>query len=273
MFFHDFYALCSFRIIPYCLLSFPLSFVRRRLREKLGAGSIRLSKVNVSHHHITAAEYCILRRMSKSFWAIIAAIIVIFGGILFFKGRANAPTNASGKPGSHLIGTSPAGVTLVEFGDYQCPYCGQFSPVVKQVQQKYNDKIVFQFRNLPLSQVHQNAFAAARVAEAAGLQGKYWQMHDLLYENQSAWSESSNAQDVFNQYASALKLNVNQFKIDAASSQVNDAINKDIADFLKTGNEESTPTFLLDGKKITPDFTIDTFSKYIDAELKAKSQS
>jgi protein-disulfide isomerase len=209
--------------------------------------------------------------MSKTFWAVIAIIVVVFGGILFFKNnKAGAPTNSSGQPTNHVIGNSPSGVTLVEYGDYQCPYCGQFYPIVKQVQQKYNDTVVFQLRNLPLSQVHKNAFAAARAAEASGLQNKYWEMHDVLYQNQNAWSESSNATSYFEQYATGLGLNVTQFKADSASSKVNDLINADISTFLKTGNEESTPTFLLDGKKITPGYSVETFSKYIDAELKAK---
>ncbi len=217
---------------------------------------------------------CILLGMNKGFWAIIAVIVVIFGGILFFKkDKAAAPASNGAKASSHTIGTSPAGVTLVEYGDYQCPYCGQFYPIVKQAQEKYNDKIVFQFRNLPLSQLHKNAFAAARAAEAAALQGKFWEMHNILYEQQNTWSQSSSAADIFDQYATQLNMNMTQFKKDAASAKVNDTINADIQAFLKTGNEESTPTFLLDGKKITPGYSIEAFSKYIDAELKAKSSS
>ncbi|HSW66925.1 MAG TPA: thioredoxin domain-containing protein [Bacillota bacterium] len=212
--------------------------------------------------------------MNKGFWAIIAVIVVIFGGIVFLKdNKAAAPTNSSAKPTSHTIGTSPAGVTLVEYGDYQCPYCGQFYPVVKQVQEKYNDKIVFQFRHLPLSQLHKNAFAAARAAEAASLQGKFWEMHNLIYEQQNTWSQSGDAAAIFVQYATQLNMNITQFKKDAASSKVNDTINADIQAFVNTGNEQSTPTFILDGKKITPGYSVEAFSKYIDDELRAKASS
>lgn len=212
--------------------------------------------------------------MNKTFWAIIAVIVVVFGGILLFNGReASAPAGGGkGTPTNHVTGKGASGVTLVEYGDYQCPFCGQFYPIVKAVQQKYDAQIFFQFRNLPLLQVHQNAFAGARAAEAAGLQGKFWEMHDLLYENQNTWGQSSNAQTYFEQYAGQLGLNLPQFKTDAASRKVNDLINADIAAFTKTGNPESTPTFFLDGKKIQPS-SVDDFSKLIDAEITTKHKS
>ncbi len=212
--------------------------------------------------------------MSKTFWAVIAIIVIIFGGIVLFKGNKDDSgiNTAATKPTNHLIGNTSSKVKLVEYGDYQCPYCGQFYPIVKQVQQKYNDQIAFQFRNLPLNQRHKNAFAAARAAEAAGIQGKYWEMHDALYQNQQTWGEADGAQSIFEQYAQQLGLNVTKFKSDSASNAVNGTINADIQAFLKTGNVESTPTFLLDDKKITPGYSVDQFSKYIDAELKAKGQ-
>jgi protein-disulfide isomerase len=212
--------------------------------------------------------------MSKTFWAIIAVIVVIFGGILLLNDRkAAAPTSSKGAPTNHVLGEGQAGVTLIEYGDYQCPFCGQFYPTVKAVQQKYNTQIRFQFRNLPLLQIHQNAFAGARAAEAAGLQGKFWEMHDLLYQNQTSWSDNGNAQAIFEQYASQLGLNVSQFTRDAKSGKVNDLINADIAAFNKTGNAESTPTFFLDGKKVQPGATVEDFSKLIDAAIAAKSKS
>lgn len=210
--------------------------------------------------------------MSKAFWAAIAAVIVIFGGILLFKGDdANAPSAANGKPTNHLIGNGKTGVVLVEYGDYQCPFCGQYYPLVKQVQQKYNDQITFQFRNLPLLQIHQNAFAGARAAEAASLQGKFWEMHDMLYENQEAWSSSPKVLTVFEGYAKKLGLDTNKFKKDFASAAVNDSINADVVAFDRTKQEKSTPTFFLDGKKINPS-SVDEFSKLIDGAIAAKSK-
>jgi len=212
------------------------------------------------------------RGMSKTFWAIIAIIVIIFGGIVVFH-KDNTPSSTThAKPTNHVEGQGKTGVTLVEYGDYQCPSCGQFYPIVKQIQQKYNDQIQFQFRNLPLLQIHQNAFAAARAAEAADKQGKFWEMHDILYENQTAWSESSNANAYFDQYAARLGLNTAQFKKDAASSATNDIINADINEFNKTKEDMATPTFFLDGKKIQPT-SVDEFGKLIDAAIKSKQKS
>ncbi len=212
--------------------------------------------------------------MSKPFWAIIAVIVVLFGGILLFKGdKANAPTSSSAKPTSHIMGSDSSGVTLVEYGDYQCIFCGQYYPVVKEISEKYKGQIIFQFSNLPLSEVHRNAFAAARAAEAAGLQNKYWEMHDLLYENQSTWSESNKAQDYFDQYARQLGLNLETFKKDASSSKVNDFINADLAAFNKLGLRKSTPTFVLNGKQIVPDDTVESFSTFIDEAIAKKAEA
>ena len=128
----------------------------------------------------------------------------------------------------HVEGNTKSGITLVEYGDYQCPFCGQYFPIVKQVQAEFNDQIAFQFRNFPLVSVHQNAFAGARAAEAAALQGKFWEMHDLLYQNQSQWSEGGDPTSFFKQYALQLGLNVDQFNKDYASTKVNNAINADM---------------------------------------------
>jgi len=221
--------------------------------------------------------------MSKQFMAILAAIIVILGGIFYFSGHKSNGGNggsskSSSQPTSHVEGSTSSGVKLVEYGDYECPYCGQFYPVVKQVVDQYKDKIQFQFSNLPLSQIHKNAFAGARAAEAAALQNKFWEMHDKLYENQdpngaSGWVASSDPlNQYFTGYASSIGLNVTQFKQDFASTKVNDAINADIAAFKKTGLDESTPTFFLDGKQIHPGYSATDFQKAIDAELKAKGK-
>lgn len=218
--------------------------------------------------------------MSKQFWIALAVIAAILIGIVVVTNHSK-PTTASGKPTSHLQGTSPDNVTLVEYGDYECPVCETFYPTVKQVAAKYSGKIVFQFRNLPLTSIHPNAFAAARAAEAAGLQGKYFEMHDLLYENQNSWVSASQPLTFFDTYAKSLGLNVSQFDKDYASEAVNDAINSDLSAFDATGDEKATPTFYLDGKKLdntqlinsSNQPTIDAFSKVIDAELAKKTSS
>ena len=222
--------------------------------------------------------------MTKSFWAILAVIAVILGGI-FVVSNNNKDTGA--KTGSaavtkHITGKGTSGVTLQEYGDYQCPICGTFYPTVKQIEDKYKDQIYFQFSNLPLTSLHPNAFAAARAAEAAGLQGKYFEMNDLLYTNQQVWSGSRSAETIFTGYAQQLGLNTAQFKTDFASTKVNTAINADVAAFKKTGNDQATPTFFLDGKKLDNGAlfddknqpSVEKFSALIDAAIakKAKQQ-
>ena len=210
--------------------------------------------------------------MSKAFWAIIAVIVVVFGAIVLFKDdKAGAPGGNNAKATNHIYSQGSTGVTLVEYGDFQCPACATFEPTVAQVREKYKDKITFQFRHLPLLQIHKNAFAAARAAEAASMQGKFWEMHDALYAGQPSWESTDSPQTFFESYAKQIGLDVNKFKTDAASSAVNDTINADLAAFDATGESKGTPTFLLDGKKITVDNTVDAFSKLIDERIAAKA--
>lgn len=204
--------------------------------------------------------------MNKRFWMVVGVVVLLVGGFMLFKSDQAKSPSAGQKPTSHIIGATQKNVTLLEYGDYQCPFCGQYYPLVQTVVAKYQNDISFQFRNLPLLQVHQNAFAAARAAEAADKQGKFWQMNDKLFTNQSDWSNSDNANTIFDSYARELGLDVTQFKKDFASKEVNDRINADIAAFKKTGEEISTPSFFLNGKLIKPT-SVDEFSKLIDAEI------
>ena len=218
--------------------------------------------------------------MDKRFLAIVGVIVVLFVGIVLVSNKKNN-TKTSGNANqatNHVIGATNAKVTLIEYGDYECPVCEGYFPVVQQVQQKYNDTVKVQFRNLPLSQIHPNAIAGARAAEAADMQGKYWAMHDQLYGavNWNQWSTSSNPEPLFWNYAKQLGLNVSKFKTDFASSTANDRIQADLAAFAKTGQQESTPTFYVNGKYVansqfvdsSGNPSIDSFSKILDTALK-----
>lgn len=208
--------------------------------------------------------------MSKQFWAVIAVIAIVFIGIFMVGGNKKSDTNSKNSSASggtqHVTGKGTTGVTLVEFGDYQCPYCGQYFPTVKEVVAKYGDQITFQFKNFPLTSVHQNAFAAARAAEAAGLQGKFWEMNEILYSTQSSWSEQTDPTPIFAQYAQQLGLNVDQFKKDSSSSKVNDLINADMAEGTKL-KVTGTPAFFINGEKIDVSNSVESFSKAIDAAI------
>lgn len=210
--------------------------------------------------------------MDKRFIGVLVAIVVILGGIFFITNdnKANAPSGA-GALTKHVTGQGKSGVTLVEYGDFQCPACYQYHPAVKQVIEKYKDQITFQFRNFPIFSAHPNALAAARAAEAADLQGKYWEMHDILYQQQQTWSSIQNPQPQFEVYARQIGLNVEKYKTDFKSSLVNNRVQAD----LKEGERlkvDSTPTFFLDGKKIsTPQPTLEAFSKVIDTAIEQKT--
>lgn len=223
--------------------------------------------------------------MERRFLGILAGLVLIFVGIAVFGGGSK--DNNSNKPGtsseatSHIEGQGSKQVTLVEYGDYQCPVCLVYYPVIKDVFAKYQQDIYFQFRNLPLVSSHPNAFSAARAAEAADLQGKFWEMNDMLFQNHDSWASSSNPLSLFVQYAQKISLNTDQFKKDFASSVANDRINADLAEFKKTGQAQATPTFFLDGKVLdnkslsdpkTGIPSVDKFSQIIDAEIAQKSK-
>lgn len=224
--------------------------------------------------------------MDKRFLAILAALVVIFGGIFIFAQKSNEPSGVKGSattsPSNHVIGEGAKNVTLVEYGDYQCQVCLAYEPTVVQVKSAYAKDIKFQFRHLPLTSTHPNAFAAARAVEAAGLQDKFWEMHQTLYNitNWQGWTNSSSPRELFNIYAQNIGLDMNKFQADYASEQVNNTIKADLEEFSKTGQQMATPAFFLNGqfienKKLSGDDNRAQFEKFkelIDAEIAKQSQ-
>jgi len=219
------------------------------------------------------------QNMDKRFWAIIGVIVVIFGGIVALHGKSDdGSSHHSTQATKHFTGDLSSKVTVQEYGDYECPVCESYFSTVEQVEQKYNDSVKFQFSNLPLLQIHPNAFAGARAAEAADIQGKFWQMHNMLYQSQnwSEWSTASDPKPYFWTYAKQLGLNVDKFKTDFASSKVNNRVNADISAFKATGQQESTPSFFINGKYYANSNFVDSsgnpslaaFSQVIDKALK-----
>jgi len=214
--------------------------------------------------------------MSKQFAAILAVIILAFGGIILISSHKSSSSSNSKTSTTtatnHVMGSTSTGVRLVEYGDFECPYCEQYYPTVKAVTTEFKDQIEFQFRNFPLVNVHQNAFAGARAAEAAALQGKYWEMHDALYEpsNWQVWSTSNNPTVQFKQYAAMLGLNAAKFASDFASTKVNDTVRADMDEGNRL-NIQGTPTFFLDGKQVTVANDQAAFEKVIKAEIAKKA--
>lgn len=192
--------------------------------------------------------------MDRRLFAILAGIALIFIGIFIFTGGDKSTDkgkgNSQAKPTSHVYGEGKKGVTFTEYGDFQCPACLAYYPVVSQVVETYKKDIFFQFRHLPLIQIHPSAFAASRAAEAASYQGKFFEMYNQLYspDNWQNWTKSQRPKTLFDTYAKNIGLNMEQFNADYGSTKVNNAINADLAAFDKTKATKSTPTFFINGK-------------------------
>jgi protein-disulfide isomerase len=150
----------------------------------------------------------------------------------------------------HTEGPADAPLTLVEYGDYQCPYCGAAYPVVKRVQKKLGKKLRFVFRNFPLTQAHPYALIAAEAAEAAALQGKFWEMHDLLFEQQ-AFLEP----DIFSSWAKKIGLDLERFGNDIKQAAVEKRLQEDRQSGIRSG-VNGTPTFFINGTRYdgSPDY-------------------
>ena len=160
-----------------------------------------------------------------------------------------------------------AGVTLIEYGDFQCPACASYAGVVKELASTFPNELRIVYRHFPLTQIHRNALPAARAAEAAGKQGKFWEMHDLLFEKQGLWSNEGNAVALFLEYAKSLGLDEEKFKRDYDSSEVRARIEAQLASANALGLN-STPSFLLNGKKLLNPKTLADFQALVEAAIK-----
>lgn len=217
--------------------------------------------------------------MNNRFILILAACVIGFFGILFFTKKDSSKTDggSGGQNGSqltqHTTGGGKTGVVLVEYGDFECPACYRFYPIIEQVKEKYKDQITFQFRHFPLVEIHKNALIASRAAEAAGKQGKFFDMYSKLYINHQSWTTASDPSTYFQQYAKELGLDEAKFKSDMLSEEVNKSVQAD-KNYAKEQGFNSTPTFVLDGKKLedTQD-TVEYFSQKIDEAIAQKSKN
>ena len=211
----------------------------------------------------------------------IAVIIVITAIAAFVSSNGSSSSNPSGFTATqttaatstdHTRGNATAKVTLTEYGDFECPACSEYAPLVHQLYTSYGDRVLFVFRNFPLYQIHPFAMISAQATEAANLQGKYWEMNELLYSKQSEWSTNTSLSpaDVvskfFNGYAQSLGLDVTKFDTDINS----DAIKAHVQSDLALGNAaqiDHTPTFFINDLQIPNPQNLADFQKDIDAAL------
>jgi len=152
----------------------------------------------------------------------------------------------------HIQGSPQAPVTLLEYGDYQCPYCGQAYPIIKDIQASLGGKLRFVFRNFPLTKAHPSAELAAEAAEAAAMSGKFWEMHDTLYMNQNALSEESLVE-----YARRLGLDVPKFVEDLAKRRFKSRVRNDFIGGVRSG-VSGTPGFFINGERHDRSWDYDT---------------
>jgi len=190
-------------------------------------------------------------------------------------GNTTAPNQSSpsqaGLTKPNVKVSSP--VVLEEYGDYQCPPCGQLYPELKQIEHDYGNQVQIVFHHFPLMKIHKNALAAAHAAEAARNQNKFWDMHDRLYRNQKEWTELNDPRPIFISYARQLGLNIDQFKQDMESNQIDQRISADI----QRGTSMSvtgTPTVFLDTHMLRYEATnADGIRRGINVLLERKATS
>ena len=172
----------------------------------------------------------------------------------------------------HVRGPADAAVTLEEFGDFQCPPCGAMAGPLQQIERDYASSLRVIFRNFPITN-HEHAHEAAYAAEAAGLQGRFWEMHDLLYREQSVWAKSSDVQSLFDAYAGMIGLNLERFKKDVSGEQVKAKVEGD----RKRGEAlgvRNTPTIFINDESVPPTSLNPTALRAaVDAAVKQKTRS
>jgi protein-disulfide isomerase len=198
------------------------------------------------------------RRSPLPFVIIGVVLVVAVAAGAWYLSKSGQPGEiATGKPGAspaHAAGSETAPVVLEEFGDFQCPPCGQIFPEVEKIRQDYGERLRFIFRENPLTRFHPHALLAAHAAEAAGLQGKFWEMQRALYENQRTWSTAQDPTATFESYAQQAGLDVDRYRRDVGSNETDARVVADRERGESLG-VESTPTFFVNGRKIPPDET------------------
>lgn len=206
----------------------------------------------------------------------IVTAILVFGGVFFLsKNNTSAPSASNSGTTStsmatltanaaHSITFSDAKVTITEFADYQCPACAMYNPEIEKIKQEYNGKVNFYFRHFPLP-MHGFARTAAKAAEAAGEQGKFWEMNTLLFSRQDTWSKGAPTESFIN-YAKELGLDEKAFTEMLNSSKYDGRIEQDIKDGEAAG-VDSTPTVFINDKKMTQAPTATNLRKEIDSIL------
>ncbi len=189
--------------------------------------------------------------IKNHFWKIFGLIaVLLIGGAIAYSNHASSKANEGIVLSPHVKGNADATVNLVEYSDFQCPACQAASTVVAEVLAEHEGKVRFEYKHFPLVTIHPHAVLAARAAEAAGIQGKFFEMHDKLFENQATWSPSPSPQAFFTKYAEEIGLDMDKFKTHMRASLLRDEVMKRYDEARELGLS-GTPTFYLNGQKMT----------------------
>jgi protein-disulfide isomerase len=164
----------------------------------------------------------------------------------------------------HILGKPGAEITLVEYGDYECSHCGHAYPLIKKLTKEFNNDLLFVFRNFPMQESHPNAMIAAQAAEAAGIQNKFWDMHDLIFEHQDELDENN-----LIYFAETLNLDVNQFQNDLHSQNIISKIESDFESGIRSG-VNGTPTFFINDQRL--DSYDESYESLADAVRNAENE-
>lgn len=208
-------------------------------------------------------------------WAI---VVLVLGGIVYALTQAGGDTNTEAlltdavSADDHIKGVADSSVILVEYSDFQCPACATYHPIIGQIIDEYQDRIAFVYRHFPLRSIHPNGQIAAEASEAADIQGKFWEMYDMLFQNQNEWSGEGDPTERFVAYAEEIGLNTDQFRTDLTSSVVTDVVDANYRSGI-AASIDSTPTFFLNGAQLDNPRSLDEFRSVIDTALEAAGQS
>ena len=210
----------------------------------------------------------------NKFTIIVIGLLVALAALVYFASQSGPSSNLSTeeradimaiKEDDHIQGDVDSNVVLITYGDFECPACAAYHPLVKAVVDAYGEEIAIVTRHFPL-RIHPNARTAAQATEAAALQGAFYEMGSLLFERQAEWAGQMANVGIFEPYATELGLDLAQFQADIRSSEVEDRVARDLSD-AQTLGLNSTPTFILQGEVITGMQSLQDFALLIDAAL------
>ncbi len=200
-------------------------------------------------------------------WVAGSLLLVLAGvSLYFFTGAAASEPSKATAPtsGDITYGPADAALSVIEYSDFQCPFCSEYAPIMATLREKYGDRVQFVFRFFPLSN-HEYGMISAQAAYAAFLQGKFWEMHDLLFNNQKEWSESADPTPYFDSYAKSLSLDIDRFHTDMNAQTTIDFINAQKAEGEQAGVTH-TPWFVVGDSAVLPR-SLGEFEKLIEAGL------